>query len=114
MMNLKIIIDKLSKNLIISHFNNNTKNYENSFKLDKIMNYSQESSFVFKNNYIDNISLYLDHYRVDYPELYKKELDLFNNYNNLDEIKESPMLFARKFDENIDNEIIDKIISSIK
>ena len=73
-------IDKLSKNLIISHFNNNTKNYENSFKLDKIMNYSQESSFVFKNNYIDNISLYLDHYRVDYPELYKKELNKENEY----------------------------------
>ena len=30
--------------------------------------------------------------------------------DNLDEIKESRMLFARKFDENIDNEIIEKII----
>jgi len=73
-------IDKSSNNLVISHFKNNTKNYETSFNLDKIMNYSEESFFAFKDNYIDNISLYLDHFKVDYPDIYEKELSKEKEY----------------------------------
>ena len=72
-------IDKSSNKLVISHFKNNTKNYETSFNLDKIMNYS-ESSSVFKDNYIDNISLYLNHYQIDYPDIYEKEVSKGNEY----------------------------------
>jgi hypothetical protein len=73
-------IDKSSNNLIISHFKNNSKNYETSFNLDKIMNYSEESFSVFKDNYIDNISLYLNHYQIDYPDIYEKEVSKENEY----------------------------------
>ena len=73
-------IDKFSNNLVISHFKNSTKNYEASFNLDKIMNYSEESSSVFRDKYIDNISLYLNHYQVDYPDIYEEEISKEKEY----------------------------------
>jgi hypothetical protein len=44
------------------------------------MNYSEESNSTFKDNYIDNISLYLNHYQIDYPDIYEKEVSKENEY----------------------------------
>ena len=92
-------IDKISNNQIISNFEKNSKNYEDSFNVNEFINLSNKTLLNLKKNYLDNMTSYINDYYTNYHNNFDKEISnenqelldvnmdnsfgkLFTNYDN--------------------------------
>ena len=90
-------IDKISNNQIISNFEKNSNNYENSFKLEEFVNLSNATFLNIQNNHINNMISYLNDYNSNFTSNFNKEIYKENN-----ELIDNPM-----------DETFPKLISSL-
>ena len=93
----KTKIDKLSNTQIISNFEKNVNNYQNSFNLDEFLNISNTTFLNIKNNYIDNMTININNYYSNYSYNFEKEVVKENNEKIIN-IEETFQKLLKKYD----------------
>ena len=72
-------IDKLSKNQILSNFEKNTQNYEDSLNSEEFHNVSNTIILNLKSNYFDSMSSYINNYYSKFSKIFEEEVYKENN-----------------------------------
>ena len=88
-------LDIISNNQIKSNFEKNSKAYENSYDLDAFIKLSNTTYINLKNDYIDNMTSYLNYYYTNFQNSFENKINGENNELinlNLDESFEKLLL----------------------